>query len=72
MTAETTLDVSRRAPEQPQQRLFVSAPEFCALAISNRSLVRWDEAKNCLRGLYDPESGVIYLIHEDKLFGPLN
>jgi hypothetical protein len=65
MGTNTTLAaVALRKPASPPNPKFVEASEYCALAISNRPLVRLDDASNSLRGLHDPELGVTYVIHE--------
>lgn len=53
-------------------REFVDAKQYVSLAISNRTLVRLDDKVNCLRGLHDPDLGITYVIHEEKLFGERN
>lgn len=47
---------------------FVDVEEFCNLAVSRRSLVRCDEAESPMRGLFDPQTGIKYLIEEAALF----
>lgn len=47
---------------------FIDREEYCRLAISNQSLVRWDDAANSTRGLFDPVSGIRYAIAEGNLF----
>jgi hypothetical protein len=59
-------------PPGQSPREFVDAKQFCSLAISNRTLVRWDDRSNCLRGLHDPALGVTYVIHEEQLFSERN
>lgn len=71
-TEATLAALSFRKAANAPNRKFVDASEYCALAISNRALVRLDDASNSLRGLHDPESGVTYVIHEDKLFPQQN
>ena len=51
--------------ETMSHRRFVSADEYCRLAVSSRQLVRADE--RALRGLLDPATGVRYLISEQQL-----
>ena len=46
----------------------VEGHEFFKLLLSRRTLYRSDDAARRLRGLYDPESGTRYIIHEDELF----
>lgn len=48
--------------------IFVDRDEYCELAISNQSLIRWDDPANCIRGLFDPATGIRYAIAEGNLF----
>jgi hypothetical protein len=72
MGTETTIEPRGASVRGKPARTFVNAAEYCALVISNRPLVRLDDANSCLRGLHDPATGVTYVIHEDKLFGQRN
>ena len=47
---------------------FVDREEYCRLAISNQTLVRWDDAASSTRGLFDPATGIRYAIAEGTLF----
>lgn len=49
------------------QSIFVDHDQYCELLTSRRQLVRQDDPRKCLRGLLDTESGVCYLIEEDRL-----
>lgn len=51
----------------PERSVFVSPEEFRALAISHRSLVRFDGAPPGVRGLLDLETKVRYLVEEAHL-----
>ena len=46
---------------------FVSAAEFCLLAISHRRMVRVDRRAELIRGLQDVETGEVFLIDERRL-----
>lgn len=55
--------------ESTAKREFVDAARFQELAISNRLLLRSDDAAQEIRGLHDPATGVTYVIAEQTLFG---
>lgn len=50
---------------------FVERDEFCSLLIGFRELVRADQSDEGIQGLLDLNSGMHYLIEEEKLFPPL-
>lgn len=47
---------------------MIDREEYCRMAISNQTLVRWDDAANSMRGLFDPHTGIRYAIAEGNLF----
>ena len=47
---------------------FVSPAEFCRLLVSNRHLIRSNDASAEMRGLLDPATGEWFLTEEEKLF----
>jgi hypothetical protein len=51
---------------QPNCR-FVELDEFCTLAVSRRKLFRHDDAGAELRGLFEPDTGTLYCIEEERL-----
>ena len=55
-----------------KHREFVDAARFRELAISNRILVRSDDAAEEIRGLHDPATGVTYVIAEETLFSEVS
>ena len=64
---------SRKTQQQRQQIMeraeirLVEADEFCRLLTSNRQLVRVDQPEAMLRGLYDLEQGLRFIVEEEKL-----
>jgi hypothetical protein len=48
---------------------FVQRDEFCRLLLSCKRMVRADEPADQLRGLLDIETGMRFLIEQEKLFG---
>ena len=55
--------------ETTSPRTFVSADEYCRLAVSSRRLLRADE--RTFRGLLDPVTGMRYVISEQQLLRDL-
>ena len=47
---------------------FVDRSDFCELLVSSRNLNRCDYPAACVRGIFDPELGLRYLIEEELLF----
>ena len=47
---------------------FVDRVEYCNLLVSSRILQRCDIPNARVRGVYDPELGLQYLIEEERLF----
>ena len=47
---------------------FVEPAEFCTLLVSNRYLIRSDDARAEVRGLLDPATDEWFLAEEEKLF----
>lgn len=64
---------SRKTQQQRQQIMeraetrLVEADEFCRMLTSNRRLVRFDQPEAMLRGLYDVEQGLRFIVEEEKL-----
>jgi len=52
--------------ERAETRL-IEADEFCKMLTSNRRLVRVDQPEALLRGLYDVEQGLSFIVEEEKL-----
>lgn len=50
-----------------ERAVYVSPKEFCELAVSHRPLVRIDDAPIGLRGLFDRDTRVRYLVDELRL-----
>jgi hypothetical protein len=48
-------------------RRFVSADEYCRLAVSRMPLVRRDEPDAAMLGLFDPDACVQYVTEEESL-----
>ena len=46
---------------------FVDSNEFCRLLLGFKKLVRADNPAQGLRGLFDEESNILYLIEQDQL-----
>ena len=46
---------------------FVEPYEFFRLVISNRKLMRCDEAVANVRGVFDPAQGIRFVVEEEKL-----
>ena len=46
---------------------FVEADVYCRLVTSRRCLVRMDDLARGLRGVFDPNDGVHYVVEERKL-----
>lgn len=65
--------LSRQTQQQRQQIMeraeirLVEADEFCRMLTSNRQLVRVDQPEAMLRGLFDPEQGLQFMVEEEKL-----
>ena len=47
---------------------FVQREEYCNLLLSTRRMVRSDEPGHHIRGLLDLETGMRFLIEQEKLF----
>ena len=47
---------------------FVDRTEYCKLLVCSRNLTRCDIQSARIRGVFDPELGLRYLIEEDCLF----
>ncbi len=47
---------------------FVEADVYCRLVTSRRCLVRMDDHARGLRGVFDPNTCVQYVVEERKLF----
>jgi hypothetical protein len=47
---------------------FVDRREFCQLLVSNRKLLRVDDSRADVHGLWEPATGARYLIESEKLF----
>ena len=47
---------------------FVDRSKFCEMLVSSRKLTRCDIPADCIRGVYDAESGLRFLIEEKLLF----
>jgi hypothetical protein len=64
---------SRKTQQQRQQIMeraetrLIEADEFCRMLTSNRRLVRFDQPEAMLRGLYDLEQGLRFIVEEEKL-----
>ncbi len=54
-----------------EKACFVDRAHFCKLIVSARILNRCDVPAACVRGIYDPEQDVRYLIEEEQLFQPI-
>ena len=46
---------------------FVEADVYCRLVTSRRFLERRDDLERGLRGVFDPDAGVLYVVEERKL-----
>jgi hypothetical protein len=62
------LDERRRLVRDNSNSTFVQRDEFCSLLLSTRRLVRSDEPGRGVRGLLDMDTGVRFLIEQEKLF----
>jgi hypothetical protein len=64
---------SRKTQQQRQEIMeraeirLVEVDEFCRMLTSNRRLVRFDQPEAMLRGLYDLEQGLRFIVEEEKL-----
>jgi hypothetical protein len=45
----------------------IAADVYCELLTSRRTLLRSDDRARGIRGLWDPESGVRYVVEESRL-----
>jgi hypothetical protein len=45
----------------------VTAEDFCQMAVSRRSLQRWDDHRSGRRGLLDSDTGILYTVDEVAL-----
>lgn len=72
MTLQRTVEAGKadlyQDPEINSISQFVDADEFCSLAISSRNLQRSDDAGAALRGLFEVDTGIRYVIEERRLF----
>lgn len=66
LPSQQTQQHRREILERAETRL-VEAEEFCRMMTSNRRLVRVDQPAAMLRGLYDPEQGLQFIVEEEKL-----
>jgi len=57
----------RTLGDPPDYRL-VERSEYCELLVSTRRLQRCDDLASGIRGLLDLDTGVRFLIKEEKLF----
>ena len=58
----------RRQLQQESLCRFVNRAKFCDLLVSNLKLERADVIGARIRGLYDPETRMRYLIEEENLY----
>jgi len=70
----STLTLPSRQTQQQRQQIMdrqetrlVEADEFFRMLTSNRQLVRVDQPQAMLRGLFDPEQGLQFIVEEEKL-----
>lgn len=61
-------EILRHELQQETNCRFVNRSKFCDLLISNLKLERADVVNARLRGLFDPETRLSYLIEEENLF----
>ena len=47
---------------------FVERSEYCELAVSRKRLLRCDHLASGIRGILDLETGMLFLIEEERLF----
>ena len=66
LPSQQTQQQRRQIMELAETRL-VEAEEFCRMMTSNRQLVRVDRPEAMLRGLYDPEQGLQFIVEDEKL-----
>ena len=64
--SRNTQQQRRQIMERAETRL-IEADEFCKMLTSNRRLVRVDQPEAMLRGLYDLEQGLRFIVEEEKL-----
>jgi hypothetical protein len=69
MSLTETVQERRRALRERTASTFVQREEFCRLLLSCRRMVRADEPAVQVRGLLDMETGMRYLIEQERLFG---
>jgi hypothetical protein len=56
------------AQARGKQRIVrVDRAQYCKLLISRKKMVRQDDYRQDARGLFDTETGVLYLIQESEL-----
>ena len=70
MWTNETKDVTEEragSEQQPPRVTVVRTREFLDLALSRRKLLRSDGTGGILRGLFDPKSGIRYVIEEETL-----
>ena len=64
-----SLQERRRALREQPGLTFVHRDEFCELLLSFKRMIRSDEPDVNVRGLLDVESGIRYLIEQERLAG---
>ena len=67
MTARGICRERRREMQTQTDTRFVETDEFLDLLLSWRKLTRWDDAVGNVRGLVDRQSGMRFLIEQEKL-----
>ena len=67
MTARGICRERRREMQTQIDTRFVETDEFLDLLLSWRKLTRWDDAVGNVRGLVDRQSGMRFLIEQEKL-----
>jgi hypothetical protein len=61
-SANNVVDFALNSPFQS-----IAPAEFCALAVSSRPMIRWDDASLGLKGLRDTETGEFFVVDETRL-----
>lgn len=59
---------ARTVPEgNPPRYEFVEPEEFVRLALSRDVLIRSDDPVHGVRGLYDPATGITFVVEQDRV-----
>ena len=63
----SSMQLRREAMINRNEFRLIAADEFCEMMVSKRQLIRVDHPELMLRGLFDPEQGLQFVVEEENL-----